>query len=225
VEKKLLVVDDHPIIFQAVRAVARDIFPDVQVLHAISLSSALRVYRDHLNISLVLLDLSLPDSRHTEGIALLLEEFPKISIVIYSGQNDDTVRRACLRSGAKEFITKCGDTQALAETISRYLDVPSLQLAKSSAMAKADLSFRQAHVLKLLLNGLTAREIATHLTIGESTVKSHIKTIYKRTECHNRVELAKWFSRAVPGSEWASEPSTKLASAVRVIPELTREMI
>jgi DNA-binding NarL/FixJ family response regulator len=221
VDKKLLVVDDHPIIFQAVEAVAKEALPDVQLLYANTLSKALRIYRDNLNISFVLLDLSLPDSRHTEGIAVLLQEFPKASIVVYSGQTDDSVRRACLRSGAIEFLTKSSDTRALFETITRYLNVPMLQFNETATKPGVVLSCRQAHVLKLLLQGLTAREIADLMEIGESTVKSHIKTIYKRTQSHNRVELVKWFALAEQSSAGTLAATQKRLGSTRKILELS----
>jgi DNA-binding NarL/FixJ family response regulator len=196
VNKKILVVDDHPMIFKAVESVAKELIPDVGVLYANSISKALRAYRDNLDIRLVLLDLTLPDSRHTEGIAVLLQEFPKIPIVVYSGQNEDSVRRACLRSGAKDFLYKNSDPKLLFETISSFLDVNTHVFKDSPTKPAVVLSARQALVLKLLLNGLTGRESANLMGIGESTVKSHIKKIYKRTHCHNRVELVNWFAQA-----------------------------
>jgi DNA-binding NarL/FixJ family response regulator len=196
VNKKILVVDDHPMIFRAVESLAKEVLPDTQVLHADSLAKALRMYRDNLGIRLVLLDLALPDSHHTEGIALLTKEFPKIPIVVYTGQIDDSVRRACLRSGAKDFIYKNSDPTLLFDVIGKFLDVTVSQFQATATKPCVVLSAKQAHVLKLLLNGLTGREIASLMGIYESTVKSHIKEIYKRTKCHNRVELVTWFSQA-----------------------------
>jgi DNA-binding NarL/FixJ family response regulator len=194
--RKILVVDDHPMIFRAVESLVREALPDVQVLNADSITKGLQLYRNHLNIRLVLLDLTLPDSRHTEGIAVLIEAFPTMPIVVYSGQNEDSVKRACLRSGAKEFLPKNGDPEKLFEVIGRFLDVPINQFKPTAVKPGVVLSARQADVLKFLLSGLTAREIGNLMNIGESTVKSHVKAIYRLTECHNRVELVNWYATA-----------------------------
>ena len=98
---KVLVVDDHPMIINAVEALVHEIAPSVAVLHSRTLVQTVGFCRDNKDICLVLLDLNLPDCRHTEGLTLLHREFPSLPIAIFTGQEHESVRSACLRAGLR----------------------------------------------------------------------------------------------------------------------------
>jgi DNA-binding NarL/FixJ family response regulator len=194
VKPKVLVVDDHSMIIHALEAMIHEIAPACEVLQARTLLNALGICRDTSGLSLVLLDLSLPDSKHTEGLALLHTEFPNIPIVVYTGQEHESVRSACLRAGASDFVMKSGNREALYEVVERLL-ARFLPLSGSgNVRPKVELSTRQSDVLRLLIEGATTKEIAKSLSISEATVKTHIKVIYSRTFCRNRIELFQWYS-------------------------------
>ncbi|MBC2703943.1 response regulator transcription factor [Desulfobacula sp.] len=62
-------------------------------------------------------------------------------------------------------------------------------LIMSPALLK-ELSFREAEVAKWLVNGLSNREISDKMFISIRTVKAHLTSIFKKTGCNNRLELA-----------------------------------
>jgi DNA-binding NarL/FixJ family response regulator len=192
VKPKILVVDDHPMIIHAVDAMVHEIAPEIEIVKARTLLQALGTCRDIEGINLILLDLNLPDSQHTAGLTMLHAEVPEIPIIVYSGQEHESVRSACLRAGATDFVMKSGNRDALYEVVERLLSRFIQPSDSLRSHAKVDLSARQAEVLKLLLEGRTTREIGDTLNISEATVKSHIKIIYSRTRCRNRVELFQW---------------------------------
>jgi DNA-binding NarL/FixJ family response regulator len=189
---KVLVVDDHPMIIHAVEAMVHEIAPEVEILQSRTLLHAMGCCRDTTDICLILLDLSLPDSSHTDGLALLHKEVPNIPIVVYTGQEHASVRSACLRAGAVDFVTKSGNRDALYDVVERLLARFIHRPESVRNRIKVVLSARQNDVLRLLLEGGTTREIGEALTISEATVKTHIKVIYSRTQCRNRVELFQW---------------------------------
>ena len=198
---KVLVVDDHSMIIHAIEAMIHEIAPACEVLQARTLLNAIGICRDTSGLSIILLDLSLPDSKHTDGLALLHTEFPNIPIVVYTGQEHESVRSACLRAGASDFVMKSGNREALYEVVERLL-ARFLPLSGSgNSRPKVELSTRQSDVLRLLIEGATTKEIGKSLSISEATVKTHIKVIYSRTFCRNRIELFQWYSseqKAIP---------------------------
>ncbi len=198
---KVLVVDDHSMIIHAIEAMIHEIAPACEVLQARTLLNAIGICRDTSGLSIILLDLSLPDSKHTDGLALLHTEFPNIPIVVYTGQEHESVRSACLRAGASDFVMKSGNREALYEVVERLL-ARFLPLSGSrNSRLKVELSTRQSDVLRLLIEGATTKEIGKSLSISEATVKTHIKVIYSRTFCRNRIELFQWYSseqKAIP---------------------------
>ena len=198
---KVLVVDDHSMIIHAIEAMIHEIAPACEVLQARTLLNALGICRDTSGLSLILLDLSLPDSKHTDGLALLHTEFPNIPIVVYTGQEHESVRSACLRAGASDFVMKSGNREALYEVVERLLARYLPLSGSGNTRPKVELSTRQSDVLRLLIAGSTTKEIGKSLSISEATVKTHIKVIYSRTFCRNRIELFQWYSseqKAIP---------------------------
>jgi DNA-binding NarL/FixJ family response regulator len=193
---KVLVVDDHPMIIHAVEAMVQEIAPGVDVLQSRTLMQGIAFCEARPEICLVLLDLNLPDSRHTEGLALLHGKFPRLPIVVYTGQEHESVRSACLRQGATEFVLKSGNRAALYEVVERFLPSYVRKPASESVHVDNILSVRQRDVLRLLISGSTNREIGQALNIGEATVKTHVKVIYSRTNCRNRVELFQWHAQS-----------------------------
>jgi DNA-binding NarL/FixJ family response regulator len=193
-KSKILVVDDHPMILHAVEAMVHEIAPDIEILQARTLLQALGNCRAVQGIVLILLDLNLPDASHIEGLALLHREMPATPIVVYTGQEHESVRSACLRAGATNFVMKSGNRDALYEAVERLL-VPFIRRPESGqGRLKVEMSARQQDVLRLLIEGDTTKEIGDALNISEATVKTHIKVIYSRTQCRNRIELFQWHS-------------------------------
>src|SRR4051794_21065524 len=101
---KFLVVDDHALIREAMRGVLKELQADAEVLGAASCGQALEIIRSHHDISLILLDLMLPDQDGFAALAELRERYPAISVVMLSAFNDrDNVVKA-LEGGALGFI-------------------------------------------------------------------------------------------------------------------------
>jgi DNA-binding NarL/FixJ family response regulator len=115
-----------------------------------------------------------------------------VPIVVYTGQEHESVRSACLRAGAVDFVMKSGNRDALYEVVERLLGHVLRPAGSPRPRPKVEFSARQNDVLRLLLEGGTTREIGDALSISEATVKTHIKVIYSRTQCRNRVELFQW---------------------------------
>src|SRR6516162_3705021 len=85
---KILVVDDHVLIREALRGVLKELKRDATVLEASSCSQAMQVIAEHPDLELILLDLNLPDRDGFFVLTELGERHPAISVVVLSAQQD-----------------------------------------------------------------------------------------------------------------------------------------
>ena len=114
---KFLVVDDHALIREALRGVLVELQGDAVVLEAGTCGEAMALIHQHADLSLMLLDLKLPDRDGFDVMAELREHHPALSVVMLSAFNDrDNVIKA-LDGGALGFIPKTGSRDVLVNAL------------------------------------------------------------------------------------------------------------
>ena len=114
---KFLVVDDHALIREALRGVLVELQRDAVVLEAGTCGEAMALIQQHPDLSLMLLDLKLPDRDGFDVMAELRENHPALSVVMLSAFNDrDNVLKA-LDDGALGFIPKTGSRDVLVSAL------------------------------------------------------------------------------------------------------------
>jgi DNA-binding NarL/FixJ family response regulator len=137
---------------------------------------------------------------------------PATRVIVLSGHADRTYLRQLLDAGIAGYVLRTGPASDLVEAVRRgtvaraYVSPavaglvgkaqePGLQTDSSAASRSNWLSPRQSEVLRLIAEGHSSKEIATKLGIGESTVKSHRKSIMERLEIHDKVGLTRYAMR------------------------------
>jgi DNA-binding NarL/FixJ family response regulator len=101
---KVLLLDDHVLVREAMRGVIAELQPEASVIEAATSADGLSLMRQHADVALVMLDVGLPDRNGLEALEELRELYPATSVVMLSGSNDrDSVARA-LAKGALGFI-------------------------------------------------------------------------------------------------------------------------
>lgn len=208
----LLVVDDHELVRLGLRALLQaqgsPSAPTV-ILEAGSLAEGLALYeRTQPAIDVVLLDLSLPDTRDMEGVATFHERFPAARLVVISGidapsQPPDWLTQRALAAGACAFLPKTANLQEVKSFV-RACGLacsdgpPALPLPPEPTAGPAQrlaqeaplmLSPRHLPVFQLVLEGLNNREIAEQLQLREGTVKNYVSTILLRLGIRSRAQL------------------------------------
>jgi len=199
---KILLVDDHALIRDALRGVIKDLMDDASVLEASDCRQAMRLIQDHPDLHLVLLDLNLPDRNGFAVLADLRQRYATISIVVLSTINDrDSVLRA-LNLGALGFIPKSSPREVMVNALrlvfSGGIYVPpealasvetkEMKPARPASPADVGLTERQIEVLALLMRGKSNKAISRLLDMAEPTVKHHVTAILKALRATNRTE-------------------------------------
>jgi DNA-binding NarL/FixJ family response regulator len=201
---KVLLVDDHVLIRDALRGVLRELTDDAIVLEASDSRQAMRLIEAHPDLHLILLDLNLPDRDGFAVLADLRKRYAAISLVVLSAFHErENVVRA-LDLGALGFIPKSAPRDVMLNALRLvfaggiYIPPEALGRAQSKEqqpvtgrpISPADLGFteRQMEVLALMMLGKSNKAISRSLDVAEPTVKHHVTAILKALKVANRTE-------------------------------------
>jgi len=153
------------------------------------------------HIDIILLDLSLPYRNGMDCIDELKASFPNCSIIIHSVSADHDTIFKCLCNGADSYLTKGESMAMIKETIIATQlggSQMSVQIArkvvehfrKKTTIETELLSSREQEVVELILKGRSYKMVADDLGISINTVRTYIKSIYKKLNVNSNVELA-----------------------------------
>jgi DNA-binding NarL/FixJ family response regulator len=205
---KILVVDDHVLIRQAMQGVLKKVRRDAVLLEAPNSAQAMATVAANPDIDLILLDLTLPDRDGFSVFTELRERYPAIAIVVLSALQDPSKVRRALELGARGYIPKSaqGDVtlNALRLIVSGGTYVPPEILAGGSLSdtslrqdardpahalpASLGLTDRQLQVLALMMQGKNNKTICRTLNLAEPTVKNHVTAILRALKVTSRTE-------------------------------------
>ena len=194
---RVLLVDDHQIVRQGLRAILDPDERFIVVGEAVSGAEALSLAGTE-KPDVVVLDLMLADMGGAEVCQRLLAAFPDMAVLILTGYFDHSLLNACLRAGARGYLLKDAELLRLPEQLlavvkgQAALDPRAASFladyVRKQGMPMDTLTPREMDVLRLMGQGLTNREIAGQLVITENTVKGYVKDIFSKLRVHNRVE-------------------------------------
>jgi DNA-binding NarL/FixJ family response regulator len=201
---KILIIDDHALIREAMHGVIGQLKRDACLLDAANCAQARRLVEEHADIDLILLDLTLPDQDGFSMLAELRESRPAMAVVVLSGSNERHDVLRALEVGAVGYIPKSTSHEvmlgALELVFSGGTYIPP-EILRGHSMAKErggeedrlspselGLTERQAQVLALLREGKSNKAIARILGLAEPTVKNHITAVLKALNVTSRTE-------------------------------------
>lgn len=201
---QVLLVDDHKIVRQGVRAYLQTLSDIEVVAEADSGAAAVTAVERH-QPNVVLMDLEMPGELDgIEATRQIRKLRPETQVIVVTSHHQDEFIFPAVRAGAISYLLKDVEPEELAEAIRKAaqgeatLDsrvasriMKELQgLRKEEINPFTELSEREYEVLQLVAAGRSNAEIAEALVIGESTVKTHIGNLLKKLHLDDRTQAA-----------------------------------
>jgi two-component system, NarL family, response regulator LiaR len=196
---RLLIVDDHSVVREGLRAFLR-LQEGIEVVgEAASADEAVSVAA-RASPDVVLLDLVMPEGDGIGAIRRLLELAPGIRVLVLTSFADDAQIFAAIAAGAAGYLLKDVDPQALADGIRDvHAGRPALHASVAARLMRRsgsprptsdDLTARERDVLRLVVEGLANKQIAQRLGIGEKTIKTHVSRVLAKLGVTDRTQAA-----------------------------------
>jgi DNA-binding NarL/FixJ family response regulator len=211
-KKSALIVDDHPLFREGVKALIGKT-PDFEVVgEAAAGEDALRMAKA-LKPAIVLMDISLPDQSGIDVTRQLRTLLPDTRVIILSMHSRVDLIAEAFQAGATGYVTKESASERLIQamgTVSRgeyFLDsalsrsvVAKLMGSRGKSTGSTDMRYesltrREQEVLRLLAEGLGAKKIAEKLFISPKTVENHRTNIMNKLDLHSTIELVRYAAR------------------------------
>jgi DNA-binding NarL/FixJ family response regulator len=155
------------------------------------------------NPDVVLMDINLTGMNGIECVSRLKERLPQIQVLMLTTYDDGDMIFDSLRAGASGYLLKNMPRNELVQALQQLQagGAPmSLKIARkvihyfheSAKPSKSlrELTGRESEILKLLAKGYLYKEIAEHLGVSMSTVRTHISAVYEKLHVHSRTEAA-----------------------------------
>jgi two-component system NarL family response regulator len=189
---RVLIADDHAVVRRGLAAII-NLEDDVHVIAEVGDGMQAVAQWRQLRPDVTLMDLRMPGMEGVEAIDRIRQEDPAAAIIVLTTFDHDEDIYAGLRAGAKAYLLKDVQPEELFRCIravhagEAYLQ-PKLAAKLAQRVQEEPLTEREAQILKLLAEGKSNRAIAQSLLISESTVKSHLKTLFVKLDVTSRAE-------------------------------------
>jgi len=195
---KILIADDHPVVREGLFAMlSRE--PDFEVVGEAKDGVEAVSKANELGPDVVLMDLRMPELDGVEAINQIKCAKPETGFIILTTYSDDEYIFRGIEAGARAYLLKDAPRDELFRAVravhrgesliqpvvaSKVLD----RLAELSRRAPSgdELSQRELEVLRLIANGAANKEIGAELSIAQSTVKTHISSIFQKLGVNDR---------------------------------------
>ena len=210
-QKTTLIVDDHPLFREGVKTLVEHT-PHFKVVGEAGNGEEALALAKALKPDLVLMDLSLPDQSGIEVTRQIRTFLPDTRVVIVSMHSKVDLVTKAFQAGATGYVVKESATEKLVECMKAisngeyFLDTSLSQkvvsnLVKSSARASnldsryQSLTRREQEVLRLVVEGLSAKEIGERLFISPKTVENHRTNIMNKLDIHSTMQLVRYAAK------------------------------
>ncbi len=198
---RVLVVDDHPIVRDGLKAVLST-QSDFEVVGEASNGAEAVRQAMALQPDVVLLDLEMPDVNGVEALRQLRAQSPDMKVIVLTAFDTDDLIVGAVRAGANGYLLKGAPREEIfqalrvvseggsllqpivASKLMRHIEERSLE----RQLPREPLTEREMEVLQLLAQGKMNKEIAAALVISERTVKFHVSAILGKLGAGNRTE-------------------------------------
>jgi DNA-binding NarL/FixJ family response regulator len=203
-KQRILLVDDHEVVRLGLKALLEHHAQFEVVGEAATAKEALEQVA-RLRPEIVLMDIRLPGTSGIEACEEIIKQYPDTRVVMLTSYAEDEMLFSAIRAGASGYILKqiggedlvraleaVGRGEALLDpaVTQRVFQEVRRAVKEEEASAFVNLSQQERHVLMLVSEGKTNREIAKALFLGEGTVRNYVSSILSKLGVSNRAEAA-----------------------------------
>jgi DNA-binding NarL/FixJ family response regulator len=199
---RLVLVDDHEMVIEGLKAMLAGFQNRVRVVGQAVGAERAGAMVDSLDPDVVLCDIRMQGSSGLDLCLELRHRNPERRVVMLSVYDDEQYLFQALRVGASGYLLKSisseelvrqlelvrsGETAIDAGMAARSVDTAArLRRDEFWPGARHGLTQRESEILSCMVGGLSNRGIANRLVIGDETVKSHLRSIYRKLEVSDR---------------------------------------
>jgi two-component system response regulator DevR len=202
--QRILVVDDHEVVRLGLRALLEQNPGFDVVAEAATAREALEKTKLH-NPDVVVMDIRLKGGSGIEACQEITENYPDAKVIMLTSYAEDEMLFSAIRAGAAGYVLKqigghdlvraieaVGRGEALLDpaVTQRVFQEVRKAAREEEASAFAELTQQEMHVLQLVSEGRTNRQIAEMLYLGEGTVRNYVSSILSKLGVRNRAEAA-----------------------------------
>lgn len=182
----ILLIDEHPLLREALSALIRRLDPAAVVHELAFLSGASALIETRGLPELICTELAPIDSNGITGLRELRQRFLDVPIVVFTTFSAHDYKDLAIQAGANAFVQKSACSADILAVLRGFLggtDAPE-------PVPIEKLSKRQKQLLVLLDKGMSNRDIAETLEISEHTVKVHLWRLFRRLNVKSRSQAS-----------------------------------
>ena len=189
----LYVIDDHPLVRQALGMLLRRIKPASKVVELEKLFELQAAIIKNGAPDLFVLDLLLPGVKGVSAISDIKAMYSDVPLVVISAMPSGEAEETCLEAGADLYIEKSTQASDISAAIGGLFHEEKSaeedeEELPATAGSETKLSKRQKQLILMLDRGLSNRDIALELNISEHTVKVHLWRLFRRLNVKSRTQ-------------------------------------
>jgi two-component system, NarL family, response regulator DevR len=203
-KQRILLVDDHEVVRLGLKSLLEH-HPQFEIVGEAGTAREAVEQVTRLRPDVVVMDIRLPGSSGIDACKEITTQFPETRVIMLTSYAEDEMLFSAIRAGASGYVLKqigredliraieaVGRGEALIDTSLTQKVFEKVRQAdeKEKASAFVTLSQQEKHVLLLVSEGKTNREIAKSLFLGEGTVRNYVSSILNKLEVSNRAEAA-----------------------------------
>ncbi|MBA4420882.1 MAG: DNA-binding response regulator [Anaerolinea sp.] len=203
-KQRILLVDDHEVVRLGLKSLLEH-HPQFDVVGEAGNAREAVEQVARLHPDVVVMDIRLPGASGIEACQEITTTYPDTRVIMLTSYAEDEMLFSAIRAGASGYVLKqiggedlvraleaIGRGEALIDTSLTQKIFEKVRQAdeKEKASAFINLSQQEKHVLLLVSEGRTNREIAKALFLGEGTVRNYVSSILNKLDVSNRAEAA-----------------------------------
>jgi two-component system nitrate/nitrite response regulator NarL len=194
--KRILIVDDNMMVAQSLAYLLVEMDDGFVVNSKGNMEDAFTELEQSDPYDLILLDYDMPNINGLDGLKIIKQKYPNQIVAMISGLTDIHLVRNSIRHGAIGWIPKTVTGKALVHAIHlmveghEFIPTDIRQSLKRHDETWADISEKEQDIAELMCEGHSDKVIADLLDVSHHTVRTHVRSIYKKADVDNRTKFA-----------------------------------